>query len=348
MPRRASLLALVAAALVAAALTPATASTVEQATVGVVAYQYDGDTYHDAPDGCGDASPTWSVAVGSSTDGILVPPDDERDAYVVDVPPSLVGHRLHLGVTEPSNAQDLRLDAFVPGCASSILDAVNWPTPEPSPPAPAAGETQVALPMAPSYCYAKGWAFVIDGLKGLPRPAAVDVAWTDGSERTVGLSWAREGYAVYVSGDDLGVTLKGAWANVASAWSGQSWLAGPCDASDGGAVYGDKPTVGLGALAFTPVRAGPHVLLVSWGGGALPPARSPGSVDLDRTLFVEPHEIVQDPQGSAERIVDFVRDPPPPQDLLPVVSAPASCHFCLKGAEDGAGQVSYGVSVQES
>lgn len=336
---------LVASAFLAFLLVPAHASTVEEATVGVVAYQFDGNTYHDAPDGCGDASPTWSVAVGSETDGILAPPDDVRDAFVVDVPDRLVGHRLQLGVTDPTDAQPLSLDAFVPGCSGSILDAVNWPSAEPAPPAPAAGEKQVSLPLTPDRCYDDGWVFVFNGLKGLPVPGSIYAAWTDGSQGAVRLAWSGNGYAAYSTKDDLAVTLKGAWANLARSWSGQAWLFGPCGATDGGAVYGDQPTVDLGALAFTPTRAGPHVVMVYWADGALPSIRPPAAVDLDPTLIVEPHEIVQDPQGSAGALVGYAQNPPPPQDLLPRVVVPASCHFCLHQVEDSSGAVSYNLAV---
>lgn len=341
MLRRASLLALASVAL----LLPATASTLEEATVGVVAYQFDGATFHDAPDGCGEADAAWSLDVGGEADGLLVPPDDVRDAFVVDVPRSLVGHRVGLAVAEPTDAQRLTLDAYLPGCSGSILDAVNWPVPEPTPPAPAAGERQVSLGLAPDYCDSRQWAYVLGGMKGLPLPPSVYLAWTDATEHAVDLSWAHDGYAVYVTHDDLGVTLKGAWANVASAWAGDSWLVGPCDATDGGAVYGDSPTVDLGAIAFTPVRAGPHVVVVSWAGGALPPVQPPGSVDLDPTLVVEPHEAVEDPQGSADELVEFVMGPPPPQDLLPGIAVPASCHFCLPQVQSGTSQASYRLSA---
>ena len=337
---------LAALASIAFLLLPVHASTIEEATVGVVAYQFDGDTYHDAPDGCGAADARWSVAPDTSTDGLLAPPDDVRDAFVVDVPPALVGHRLALGVSEPSGAQGLALDAFVPGCSSSILDAVNWPHAEPSPPAPAAGEMQVSPPLTPDHCYSGGWIFVFSGFRGLPVPGSIYVAWTDGAEHPVDLAWSRDGYAAYATQDDLGVTLKGAWANVAKSWHGLSWLAGPCDASDGGTVYGDEPTVALGSLAFTPIRAGPHVVLVSWEGGVLPSARPPAAVDLGPTLIVEPHEVVEDPQGSAQELVGFVMGPPPPQDLLPRVVVPASCHFCLPQVGQAAAQVSYQLVLQ--
>jgi hypothetical protein len=335
---------LVASASLALLLLPVHASTVEEATVGVVAYQFDGNTFHDAPDGCGDADPAWSLAVGSSTDGILAPPDDSRDAFVVDVPDDMVGHRLHLGVTDPTDTQPLTLDAFAPGCTGSILDAVNWPHAEPAPPAPAAGEKQVSPPLAPDYCHPDGWVFVFSGMKGLPAPATMYAAWTDGSEHAVDLAWARNGYVAYSTADGLAVTLKGAWANLAQSWSGQAWLAGPCDATDGGAVYGDQPTVDLGAIAFTPVHAGPHVVIVSWMDGALPSIHPPAAIDLDPTLIVEPHEIVQDPQGSAQELVGTAQSPPPPQDLLPRLVVPASCHFCLHQVEDGSGQVSYNLT----
>jgi hypothetical protein len=343
MLRRAFLVALSCTAL----LVPATASTLEDASSGAVSYQYDAGTYRDAPDGCDSADPTWTLPFGSSVDGLLAPPDDVRDAYVLEVPQSLVGSRLQLTAEEPTEgAQALAVDAYVPGCMGSILDMVNWPTPEPSPPAPAAGEKQVSPDLQPRYCEPNHWVFLIEGLEGFAAPASIYVAWTDGTEKPLPLRWSNHRSAVYVTQENLDITLKGAWANLPAAWAGSfSLFLGPCGTRDGGAVYGDAPTVDLGALEFTPTKAGPYVVLVSWQGGAVPSADPPASVDPSPLFPVDPHEAFHDPAGAAEDVAGFLANPPPPQDLLPIVSAPRSCHFCLGPVENLAGRVMYVLSA---
>lgn len=63
------------------------ASTIEDATG--VDYQHDGGTKGDASDVCHQPSPV--LPVGNVTTGLLVPLDDPRDAYGLDVEPADVG-----------------------------------------------------------------------------------------------------------------------------------------------------------------------------------------------------------------------------------------------------------------
>src|SRR5688500_10657441 len=98
--------------LVAAACLPllafsASASLVEDATDGAVAYQFDAGTHHDAPDVCELASDVWHVPVGNATDAMLVPQDDVADHITFTVTPDLVGSRVTVLVGAPEVPLDL-------------------------------------------------------------------------------------------------------------------------------------------------------------------------------------------------------------------------------------------------
>ena len=253
---------------------PASASLLERSTRGIVSYQFDAGTHHDAPDTCEDANATWSAPIGAVTTGLLVPGDDQSDVYVLEVPADAVGDRLVVRVAEAVGTPDVALTAFVPGCVSDILDAAVQPAPQPSPPAPAAGQRQVtpanlADPMA---CDDDVWTFGLGGLKGA-APASIHVAWTDGAERTLPLAGQHHQWAFYRSTESLGVLLKGAWANVPADWDVRfAVVHGDCRATDGGAVYGEPARLLGPLLSFTPVRAGPHLVQVLYSGQ--PPATS--------------------------------------------------------------------------
>lgn len=326
-------------ALTAAWLAPANASTVEEATDHFVSYQFDGATTHDAPDLCTDAGADWTLPVGAATDGMLVAPDDVSDVFVVDVAPSLKGQRLHVDLAELGDAGTLELAAFAPGCAGSVLDRLNWPTPEPSPPQPAPGETRHAADVSePLRCDSRQWMFVLDKLQGFEEPGTIHLAWTDGTEGPVGLHGRYGSVAVYATGENLGILLKGAWANVDAEWTGGfAFAVGPCDAVDGGAVYGEPPVGGMGFLEFTPVRAGPHVVQVTY--------REPvGEILLPL------------PQVAAALATQGVPDPTDPTALaddptaaLPgPVMAPMSCHACIGAVEDVWDIVGYRLSSSTS
>ncbi|MHB1261982.1 MAG: hypothetical protein ACYC2H_09740 [Thermoplasmatota archaeon] len=260
------LVALFALTLTVTWLVPVNASTVEEATDSFVSYQFDAETTHDAPDLCDAASTEWALPIEASTDGMLVAPDDVSDVFVVEVPSNLKGTRLHVGLSEIAEAGTLELTAFAPGCAGSVLDRLNWPTAEPSPPEPAAGQTRHGTDVAaPWRCDSGQWVFVLDQLQDIQEPASIHLAWTDGTEGPVDLSGRYGNLAVYATDENLGVLLKGAWANVDSTWTGRfSFAVGPCDAVDGGAVYGDPPVAGMDFLEFTPVRTGRHVVQVTY------------------------------------------------------------------------------------
>ncbi|HJQ93216.1 MAG TPA: hypothetical protein VJ874_02900, partial [Candidatus Thermoplasmatota archaeon] len=307
---------------------PANASTVEDTTSGFVAYQFDGGSHHDAPDTCAAAASAWSVALGTSTDGLLVAPDDVSDVFLVDVPDDQRGERVQVSLSEAADLGSLELTAFVPGCDGTVLDLVNWPTPEPSPPEPAPGERQVAVADAsePWYCYGEHRAFWVELVQGYGPAPTIHVAWTDGSALDVPLSYTHgEAHAVYASDDLLGVTLKGAWVNMPADWSGRfEYVAGPCDAADGGAVYGEPPVAGMGFLAFTPTQAGLYALQVTYreaAGGGPVSIPAPVSVDPEPFMPFEPSEVGQDP--SPPRV-----EPPGPLVM------PMSCHMCIGEVED--------------
>ena len=344
-----SLMPLLALAL----LWPASASTLEDATTGVVAYQFDGDSHHDAPDTCESGSPEWSVPLEGSADGLLVAPDDMADVFLLDVPRSAVGSPLLLSVLQAEGMPDLALSAFTPDCQGSVLDVVNWPAAEPSPPAPAPTEQQHGADVSSSSrCDDDRWLFVLDQLQGIPEPASIHVAWTDATEATVPLYGRYGSAAVYVTEDNLGVLLKGAWANVADAWTGSFFLAaGPCDAVDGGAVYGSPPLLGDSFLAFTPVRAGQYAIHIGLQDDTVGPLPAPATVDPSPVLIVDHEEVVEalDAEGLAHDPLGWLQSPPEPGAVLgqaPSASVPATCHLCLSPVEGVAELVSYVVSAK--
>ncbi|HUR63852.1 MAG TPA: hypothetical protein VM241_05150 [Candidatus Thermoplasmatota archaeon] len=325
------------------ALAPASASTLEEATGHFVAYQFDGDSHHDAPDTCAAAAPEWSGRLGSSTDGILVAPDDVSDVFLVDVPAESRGARVTVRLSEAQDLQNLEVTAFLPGCAGSVLDRLNWPTPEPSPPAPRAGERQASANVsAPLRCYAGQQAFGLSRVSGYQPAPSIHVAWTDGSQLDVPVTFTPgDANALYVTDHSLGTTLKGAWVNMPGGWTGDfAYVAGPCNAVDGGAVYGEPPVVGVGSLAFTPIKSGPHVVQVTYRGaaGVRPmPVPAPASFDPEPYLPFEPSDVVTGALADPGSLV-----PPPPQP--PGMYAPRSCHACVREVGDLIGQIAYRLS----
>lgn len=338
---------------------PVQASTVEETTSHAVAYQFDGEGHHDAPDDCEGAARDWSVPLGGTADGLLVAPDDVSDVYVVEVPPSMKGRRMQVDLAEAGDAGSLSLTAFAPGCAGNLLDAINWPTPEPSPPAPAAGEQQRSADVSgPWRCDSRGWLFTIDHLQAGAAPASIYLAWTDGSEKPLALQDQYGAVAVYATGENTGVLLKGAWANLPASWDGQFRFAvGPCDAVDGGAVYGEPPMAGMGFLSFTPVRAGPHVVQVAYrdpAGFLLAPAPAPASVDPEPFMPFDPEDLAHDPAGTlagslALRPSLALTGDGGPRASVPLpgsVTMPMSCHMCLGQVEDVTDHLSYFLSAR--
>jgi hypothetical protein len=242
---------------------PGQASQVEEATGGELAYQFDAGTHHDAPDACADASAAWSVPLGGSAEGMLVAGDDEADHFVLDIPTAAVGTRVQVTLSEAAGAPDSDLDVFAPSCLGDVFAAANLPAPLPRPPAPAAGEVQVEpsnLNGPFGGCAEEGWVFSVSGLQE-PAPASIHVAWTDGTEAGVALSWSTPGLALYATGMNPNTTLKGAWGNLPSGWSGEFRVAfSTCNLQHGGAVYGLPPLRGDDLIQFTPVRSGAHVV----------------------------------------------------------------------------------------
>lgn len=293
---------LLVALLMMAAVAPAHASTVEDATAGAVSYQFDGDSHHDAPDVCTEASTEWTLPFGGTTDGLLLPPDDLADVFLVDVPNASVGSRLDVRLAEVADMDNLDMTVFAPGCAGSVFDLANQPSAEPSPPAPAPGEAQSGVENLDGSwtCDATRWFFVVNQLRGANAPPSIHVAWTEGTQQSVPLLSSSTGTAHYGTAAHLNVTLKGAWVNLPNSWSGNFRIgAGPCDAVEGGAVYGQPPVAGLGFVSFTPIQAGPHIVQVTV-------KQTPGL-------------------------------PGPPAPLV----VPVSCHWCLAPVEGFVKEVSY-------
>lgn len=261
---------------------PASASLLEDATGEFVAYQFDGATTHDAPDTCARADARWSLPLGGSTDGLLVPPDDAADVFVIDVPPQQVGSRLALHLSEAVQGVDLAFDALVPGCGSDVFAPQNQPAPLPAPPAPQPGQAQVSLSgdaLAADTC-ADDWFLMLTGA-GAAAPQSLHAAWTDGSQGSIPLAHASPEVAVYRTARSTAFTLHGLWANVPATWTGELRVAhAPCGAVDGGAVFGAPAQAGDDLIGFTPIRAGPHVLVVTVAGAGTVPTAVPATCHM--------------------------------------------------------------------
>jgi hypothetical protein len=341
---------LVVSLALSACLLPAQASTLEEASGHFIAYQFDGGSHHDAPDTCEAASAEWSAPTLGSTDGILVAPDDVADVFVIDVPSSLKGKRLHIDLVEPGDAGSLDLTAYAPGCTGTVFDAVNWPTPEPTPPEPTAGRARQSADVQPLHCDQGQWLFTIDQVPGPAAPDSIHLAWTDGTQGPVERTGQSGSVAIYRTTANLDILLKGAWANLPIGWQGTFSLAvGPCDGSDGGAVYGSPPAAGVGFLDFTPVKAGPHVLQVTYrkeGNLGFMPIPAPISYDPSWIMPVETEEFVHavehDPAGTLGAFVEDLGDSPPPEPAMPgPIVIPASCHGCVDQAKTVVETLSY-------
>jgi hypothetical protein len=210
------------------------------------------------------------------------------------------------------------------------------------------------------------------------------VAWTDGSALDVALSHTHGGaHAVYESSHLPGITLKGAWANMPAGWVGRfEYVVGPCDAVDGGAVYGEPPVAGMGFLSFTPTRAGPHVVQVTYreaAGVRLVPVPAPFTVDPEPYVPVDPASVVEDPTGTLDGLghghgqghghpagedaggplaapaglfalqpgVDADAGQPSPEPPGPL-AMPMSCHMCIGEVGDAVEKLSYRLAVLTS
>ena len=285
---------------------PSTASTLEAASGGVVSYQFDGDNHHDAPDACAEAGPEWALSINNVTDGLLLPPDDFVDAFVIDVPASEVGTRLDLRLMEGPGSADLDLGAFAPRCDGDVFAPHNQPFPFPLPPLPLEGESRTALDVeAPAWRCGDAWAFVATELDGALPPLDLHAAWTDGSEGKVPLWFSNQHLAVYVA-EGPAFDLTGAWINLPTGWAGQFFLAQDvCDAVDGGAVYGELAALFNDRISFTPIRAGPHVVLVTLAQPEVPTV--PTSVPLTC------HACFDEGEEAAEKVSYFVRADQPSQ-----------------------------------
>lgn len=257
-------------ALLVALSWPASASLVEDASDGAVAYQFDADNHHDAPDACRDAAPGWSLPLDASVDGLIVPPDDLSDVFLLDVPADAVGSRVTLRLREGADATDLDVTAFLPGCLLDVLAPEAQPQAPPMPPAPASGERQVAVEATPKGACGPDWFFMVQGLVGA-APGAMHAAWTDGSEASVPLTHVSGHVAMYRTSANIANTLTGAWINLPATFTGSFEVAhAPCGIADGGAVYGPPNVAGDDVIAFTPVRAGPHAIQVRLAPPSLP------------------------------------------------------------------------------
>jgi hypothetical protein len=276
---------------------PVSASLLEEVSDGEVSYQFDGDTHHDAPDACDQADPAWNLAINGTTgqtDGLLAPPDDASDVFVLDVAATQVGERLRIDLSEATASIDLAFNIFAPLCLGDVFAPENQPFPLPSPAAPADGEQQASLPRGadPLVC-SDEWTFLIGGLGTTPAPATLYAAWTDGQQGEVPLSKGGDGYGVYgpITSDAM---LEGAWINLPADWLGPFEVAtGDCDATDGGAVFGEPARMGDDWISFTPIRAGAHEIVIT-------PA--PIEVDVPTTIPASCHWCVPQIEEAANQV----------------------------------------------
>lgn len=265
----------------------------EQASSGFVSYQFDADNHHDAPDTCAAAGADWSLQLDNRTDGMIVPPDDLADVFVLDIPATAVGTRLDLRLIEGPGGADLDLGAFAPQCDGDVFAAHNQPFPFPTPPAPAQDEQQASLgsEAEATFCL-DSWTFIATGLDGIEAPGLIHAAWSDGSEGSIPVDFSNPQRGVYVS-DGPAFTLTGAWINLPASWTGEFQLfEQPCGIVDGGAVYGDPARLFDDRISFTPIRAGPHLVRVTLADPKAP--TPPTAITLTcHTCFSEVGELVQ-------------------------------------------------------
>ncbi len=230
--------------------------------------QADAGTEYDAPDSCADALASdlpFDLPVGGDLDGMLVPVDDEVDHYRVAIGQELVGGRVTLVVFGRETTLPLAIDAFMPGCGTSVAAPENQPAPPPADPAPAEGEKQVTPhKLGGAYTCSDRWFFVLNQFGGLPAPESIHVIWTDGSQQDVPLLKDTPAtMAQYATAENQGFTIHSASANVPADWKGQFNLSeGFCDAVDGEAVFGEPAVVTDASVSFTPIEAGTYVLAV--------------------------------------------------------------------------------------
>src|SRR6185503_10973523 len=88
-------------------------------------------------------------------------------------------------------------------------------------------------------CNSSEWHFVITGVSGGNAPASITVAWSNGATASVALDRVTGNVAHYTTTLNLGSTVTGASAMIASSWSGQFNLShGPCNAATNGGTTG--------------------------------------------------------------------------------------------------------------
>lgn len=272
------------------AVGPAAGSLIETTSGGAVTYQFDAETFHDAPDTCEGvlgAIESFAVPMDGSADGIVVPVEDEVDHFILTVAPEVVGDRVFVSVGTPVMSVELSLDVQVPGCGTSVVAAENQPVPEserPAHPAAAEGEKQVSPSSlkdgSPEACGGDDWRFVLNQFHDLAPPAALHGIWSDGTQADIPLLKSTDAtMAFYATDYNTGIRLKSVIANVPEAWSGQfNSVHGPCGAVEGNGdqiVYGPANTKTQTSVAFTPVSAGDHVVSIR-----LLPPEVPTSITL--------------------------------------------------------------------
>lgn len=246
----------------------ASASLIEETTDGAVTYQFDGGTTHDAPDRCEDADAAFAVPLGNSTSGTLVPVDDEADHYVVDVDRSLVGSRITIALQEANADVNIDLDIRVPGCGGSVLDEDQQPEDPPEHPDPGPGEQSARLDNLDGgwECDDSSWFFVINQVRGGIAPASIHLVWTDGTQADVPLTKDTPAtIAQYETSQNTDVSLHSASAVLPDDWDGRFNIGhGPCDASHGGAVFGEEAEASDDGdrISFTPTQEGTYVAAV--------------------------------------------------------------------------------------
>lgn len=263
---------------------PVSASLVERSTSGLVAYQFDAGTHHDAPDDCPAALAAgmgFPVSWTNETRGVLVPGDDASDLFALDVDPSMVGGRFTVSILGSDAGIKLVGAVRVPDCKSTVMDPHNQPVTVLDP-VPAQGEALVSLQAGRAWpCDATRWQFSVTHVKGIPAPAAVHVAWSNGVQADAALLKVKGTEAQYETRAELQHTLHSATMAIDGSWSGTFKVgAGPCGLTQGNAVFGD-PAVQVGnTFEFTPIHPGLHHVAVTLDGHGVGDREVPRNVAM--------------------------------------------------------------------
>lgn len=328
------------------AVAPVAGSLIESESSGVVTYQFDGDTFHDAPDTCEELlanSHDFSIPMDNSTDGMVVPGDDEIDYFKVAIDPSQIGERVLIFVASAAEGVELGIDVQQPECGVSVSSPEAQPVPEPSTgPEPAPGQKQVAAdtaepaPVEPVECDddhdghgshhqdKKGKGHHMDKHNDDCEQPADPCAnpWTFSLSNIDAASAPATIHVSWTNGDQTDVAMAAL--------------------SEGVATYHTEDN--LDVTLYTVTANVPE----SWDGQFTVSGYSCGAED-GGAVFGDPSSSTQaavsfTPVTSGIHIVS-IRLLPPEAPTVPT-SVPLSCHFCIGEAEDVADVISYIAGAQ--